>query len=170
DESAARSEEPSSTANSPPSESRLNSNSLLLLPSSVGEESPSDKLNSNSLLESAAFLEVAGFGVSPASRLSSNSTSSLPFCSSEMPLSAGSCKLMPLAPLAPDNSPRPTSSSPCTTDNSSLSKTGEESSIGFSSKSLLLSVSSSAFSAAGEGGGFSMLMSFSDSSKGELVG
>jgi hypothetical protein len=48
----------------------------------------------------------------PSSRLSSNSiSSSLPCCSSEMPLSAGSRRLIPLSPLPPDSSPRLTSSS-----------------------------------------------------------
>ena len=110
---------------------------------------PSPSTASSKSLDESSFDTGPGFGVAPESRLSSNSISSLPPCSSEMPLSAGSCRLMPLraAPAPVSSPPRLTSSlsSVCSASTSELpssSGDGSASPTGVSSKSLLLSVSS----------------------------
>src|SRR5205823_1103813 len=135
------------------------------------------RLSSNSLSESAAG-PGAGLGVAPASRLSSNSTSSLDSCSSEMPLSAGSRRLMPLSPdPAGASSPSLTSSSSAGAAGiSSLPSSSGDAAAGLSSMSLLESVGGLCWVAlAGRpdlGGVLGVLgpASASDSSNGELVG
>src|SRR5262249_39725717 len=123
-----------------PSTSRFNSNSLSDSDSLDGGP-PSSRLSSNSLLLLASSPPLAGLGVVPGSRLSSNSISSLPPCSREMPLSTGSCRLMPLAPAAPDRPPRVTSSSLfISTGTSSLpSSTGDDDPPSTASSKSLLS-------------------------------
>src|SRR5262249_29087447 len=130
-----------------PSTSRLSSNSLSESGSLAG--SPS-RLSSNSLLDSSFFffwvglpagLEAAGEG--PLSSDSSNEPSSLlsSFFSSDTPLSAGLCRLMPLLLLPPPTSPRATSSSAILGSSSLRSSSSEDAlaSPGVRTKSSLLS-------------------------------
>src|SRR5262249_58727978 len=87
------------------------SSTSLSEPSSAGDDSEASRLSSNSLEESSFFGAGLGVEEAPASRLSSNSTSSLEPGSREIPLSAGDWRLIPLLPgLRPVSLPRVSSS------------------------------------------------------------